>query len=165
MAENVASLLAEVQETDLPHEEQIKLAVHIAIGEAMQGKPAELGQLWMKVEELAKRRDSMKEIATKYAALAKVADSESELLTSAILGELQERDVKAVDAGFGLVSRKQAGGQQAVVVTGQVPMEFTRTKQETVTDLKKIGELLREGEILDWAYLAPRKEQLSLEAL
>jgi hypothetical protein len=149
----------------LPHEEQVKLVAHLAVSEALSGKPAQLGELWMKVEELSKRRESMKEIATKYAALAKIAEQEQELLTSALLGELQERKIPKVDAGFGLVSRKTVGGNQAVMVTGPVPAEYQRTKTETLNDLKLIGEKLREGAILSFACLAPRKEQLSLEAV
>lgn len=149
----------------LPHAEQIKLAVHIAVGEATAGKPSELGQLWLRIEELSRRRDSLKDVAATYTAKSKQCDQELELLSTTILTELKERELQAADAGFGYISRKTNGGSQAVEVTGPVPEAFTKSKTTVSNDLTKIGQALREGEILDFACLAPRGEHLSLEAL
>jgi hypothetical protein len=153
------------QTAGLPHVEQVKLAAHIAVGEALTGKPAELGQLWLRIEELARRRDALKDVATKYVALGKQCDQELELLSTSLLAELKERNLEAADAGFGHVSRKLNGGSQAVEITGPVPDEWTKKKTTVANDLTKIGAALREGEILPFACLAPRGEHLSLEAL
>jgi hypothetical protein len=149
----------------LPHAEQIKLAVHIAVGEALAGKPAELGQTWLRIEELSRRRDLLKDVAATYVAKSKQCDQELELLTATVMAELRDRNLQSADAGFGYIARKTNGGSQAVEITGTVPQEWTKSKTTISNDLTKIGQALREGEILDFACLAQRGEHLSLEAV
>jgi hypothetical protein len=149
--------------TELPHGEQVKLAVHIAVGEALSGKPAALGEMWLKVEDLGRRRDMAKDIAAKYAGMAKAQEQERELLLEALTLELQGREVQSADAGYGFVRRQLNGGNLGVKITGPVPVDFMKVKHEN--DVKKIGEALRKGDILTFAELEKRSERLVLEPL